>query len=114
MNTHKLGILRCEKVFRKHNLSICSTIQFTKMIKTETYKTYRKGTKVKFTPNEIAVIKMICEQLTNKEVAERLGLSRRTIDGYREQIMKKIKAKGTAGLVIYAIKNNIYKLKFAS
>lgn len=70
----------------------------------------RKKDKIEFSEKEIDVILLICEQLTNKEIAQRLNLSIRTIEGYRDRIQEKIGARNAAGIVVYAIKNNIYQL----
>lgn len=56
---------------------------------------------------EIQIIKLICEEKTNKEISEILNLSPRTIEGSRARIIQKINVKNTAGIVLYAIKNNI-------
>jgi DNA-binding CsgD family transcriptional regulator len=56
---------------------------------------------------EIEIIQLICKEYTNKEIAALLHLSVRTIDGYRERILKKIGARNTAGIVLYAIKNKL-------
>ena len=49
--------------------------------------------------------------MSNKQIASELNLSIRTIEGYRDRIQEKIGAKNAAGIVVYAIKNNIYKLQ---
>jgi DNA-binding NarL/FixJ family response regulator len=56
---------------------------------------------------EIQIIKLICEEKTNKEISEILNLSPRTIEGSRARIIQKINVKNTAGIVLYTIKNNI-------
>lgn len=56
---------------------------------------------------EIVVINFICKEYTNKEIAEKLCLSPRTIDSYRENILLKTGAKNTAGIVMYAVKYNL-------
>jgi DNA-binding NarL/FixJ family response regulator len=56
---------------------------------------------------EIEIIQLICKEYTNKEIAAMLFLSVRTIDGYRERILRKIGARNTAGIVLYAIKNKL-------
>lgn len=58
---------------------------------------------------ELEIIRLICEEYSNKEIAEKLFLSHRTIDTYREKIMQKIGAKNTAGVVMYAVKHDIIK-----
>lgn len=56
---------------------------------------------------EIEVVRLICKEFTNKEIAEKLFISARTVDGHREKILEKTKAKNTAGIVMYAVKNNL-------
>jgi DNA-binding NarL/FixJ family response regulator len=43
--------------------------------------------------------------MTYKEIADRMNLSPKTIDGYREQLFKKLDVKNRIGLVIFAFKN---------
>ena len=61
------------------------------------------------TEREIEIIKLICEQLTSKEIASALGLSQRTVDTYRDVIQKKTNSKNMAGIVLYAVKYGLYK-----
>jgi DNA-binding NarL/FixJ family response regulator len=60
-----------------------------------------------FTPRELEVLKLICLQHTTKEIADKLCLSKRTIDRHRENIFKKTGVRKTAGLFAYAIKYGI-------
>ncbi len=62
---------------------------------------------VKLHEREIEIIKLICEEYTNKEIGEILHLSYRTIDVYRASILEKTGARNTAGIVMYAVKNNL-------
>jgi DNA-binding NarL/FixJ family response regulator len=57
---------------------------------------------------EKEILISICEQLTAKETAERLFITSRTVEGHRNSLLQKTGAKNSAGLVIYAIKNNLY------
>ena len=59
---------------------------------------------------EIEFLKLICSELTYKEIAERMCLSPRTIDGYRDGLFEKLNAKTRVGLVMYAIKNGIVNI----
>ncbi|MDF2932470.1 MAG: DNA-binding response regulator [Chryseobacterium sp.] len=59
---------------------------------------------------EKEVVKLICKELTNHEIADKLSLSPRTIESHRQRILDKIGAKNTVGLVIYAVVNGIYDL----
>lgn len=61
---------------------------------------------------EKEVVRLICKELTNNEIAEKLSLSPRTIESHRQRILDKIGAKNTVGMVIYAVVNGIYDLPF--
>ncbi|MBS1520344.1 MAG: response regulator transcription factor [Bacteroidetes bacterium] len=58
---------------------------------------------------EKLIIQMICQQKTTQQIADKIYLSKRTIEGYRVKILEKIQAKNIAGVVIFALKNNIIK-----
>lgn len=62
-----------------------------------------------FTPKEIEIIKLVCHEMTNKQIGEKLFISGRTVEGHRLKIQDKINVKSTAGIVIYAIKHGIHK-----
>jgi len=56
----------------------------------------------------ITFLKLACSELTYKEVADKMCLSPKTIDGYRNNLFVKLNVKNRVGLVMYAIKNKIY------
>ncbi len=56
---------------------------------------------------EIKIIKFICKELTSPEIGKELLLSTKTIDNHRVDILKKVGARNTAGLVMYAMKNGL-------
>jgi DNA-binding NarL/FixJ family response regulator len=59
---------------------------------------------------EIEFLKHTCSEKTYKEIASEMCLSPRTIDGYRECLFEKLEIKTRIGLVLYAIKNNIFSI----
>jgi len=65
---------------------------------------------IHFSDREIEVWTLICKGMSNAEIADELHLSQRTIEGHRANLLKKTEAKNTVGLVMYAIKNEIFKL----
>ncbi len=67
----------------------------------------KKPIQSELTPREIEVLKLICAEFTNKEIAEKLFISARTVEGHRKSILEKTDCKSTAGLVIYAIEHKI-------
>lgn len=61
----------------------------------------------RLTRREEEVLELICKQLTAEQIAEKLFISVKTVNGHRMNLLEKTGAKNTAGLVIYAIRNNI-------
>ena len=59
---------------------------------------------------EMTFLKLACTEKTYKEIADEMHMSPKTIDGYRESLFEKLEVKSRVGLVLYAIKNNIYRL----
>lgn len=62
---------------------------------------------IELSAKEITFLKLVCTELTYKEIAEKMFLSPRTIDGYRDALFEKLNIKTRVGLVLYAIKNRI-------
>ena len=56
---------------------------------------------------EKEIIAMICDQLTNEQIAKQLFLSKRTIDNHRQNILNKPGMINTAGLVRFAVENGL-------
>jgi len=59
---------------------------------------------------EVEILLLISEGLSNLEIGERLFISKRTVEKHRANILDKTKCKNTAGLVMYAIKNQLIEL----
>jgi DNA-binding NarL/FixJ family response regulator len=60
------------------------------------------------TPAERRILKLIGEDYTSKEIAERLKLSVRTVDNHRQHICNKLKLHGTHSLLKFAFDNSAY------
>ncbi len=63
---------------------------------------------VEFKDKELVFMKLACTEMTYKEIAEKMFLSPKTIDGYRDSLFDKLEIRNRVGLVLYAIKNKIY------
>jgi two-component system, NarL family, invasion response regulator UvrY len=59
---------------------------------------------------EIEFLKLACTEMTYKEIADKMFLSPRTIDGYRDALFEKLQLKTRVGLVMYAIKQGIVEV----
>jgi two-component system, NarL family, response regulator NreC len=56
---------------------------------------------------ELQVLRLIAEGYTNRQIAEKLFLSVRTIETYRARLMEKLQVKNRVGLVRYALRNQL-------
>lgn len=64
--------------------------------------------KIVFKEREMIFIKYACTEMTYREIAEKMFLSTKTVEGYRDAVFEKLKLRNRTGLVIYAIKNKIF------
>jgi DNA-binding NarL/FixJ family response regulator len=62
------------------------------------------------TPREFEVLKLVAEGHTNQDIADRLGVSRKTVDAHRTNLMRKLCIHDVTELVKYALRNGIIKL----
>ncbi|WP_224483026.1 response regulator transcription factor [Robertkochia aurantiaca] len=59
---------------------------------------------------ELEFLKWACTEHTYKEIAEKMFLSPKTIDGYRETLFHKLDVRSRIGLVLYAMKHHIIEV----
>ena len=64
--------------------------------------------KVKLSSRELEILKLICQQYTSPEIAKKLFITVRTVEGHRRNLLEKTSVRNTAGLVIFAIKNDLF------
>jgi DNA-binding NarL/FixJ family response regulator len=64
----------------------------------------------KLTEKETQFLQLACSEMTYKQIADTMNLSSRTIDGYRDELFRKLDVESRVGLVLFAIKNGIFKL----
>lgn len=69
-----------------------------------------KSSKNVLKERELEFLKLLCTELTYKEIADKMFLSPKTIDGYRDALFSKLEVKNRIGLVVYAIKHKIFKV----
>jgi DNA-binding NarL/FixJ family response regulator len=64
------------------------------------------------TDREIDIIRCIAEGLSNKLIADKLNLSTHTVNTHRKNIMNKLGVNNTAGVVMFAVKNQLLETNF--
>lgn len=89
-------ILKGEKYFSRE----------IKEIYIESKLSKRKEEEIKLTQREIQVITLIAKEFTTQEIADKLFLSKHTIESYRKNLMIKLNVRNIAGLTKYAIRKN--------
>ncbi|MEO7978639.1 response regulator transcription factor [Flavobacterium sp.] len=87
-----------------YNENVLQTIKET-IISSKKSKSNLEGSFL--SPREIEILQLICMQKTTIEIAEELFLSPRTVEGHRNNLLLKTESRNIAGLVVYAIQNEI-------
>ena len=62
---------------------------------------------VTLSERERDVLKYICMEFTAQEIAQKLEVSPRTVEAIKDRLMERFGTKNTAGLVFFAVKNNL-------
>ncbi|POY35962.1 DNA-binding response regulator [Solitalea longa] len=106
-NAHKNEIIEAIKTVYEDGNYFCeaASMKLVKMLAKS--KQASKQQQVEFNDRELDIIKLICKQLTALEIADKVFLSKRTVEGYRMRILEKMNVKNTAGVVVYALRNQL-------
>jgi two-component system response regulator DegU len=90
-----------------HNDLVASALRKNFNDKKHTRNPLLKSTEL--SDREKDIVRLLCQELTNKEIGDRLGLSERTVENHRYRILEKLSLKSTIGLVRYAYDSGIIK-----
>ncbi len=63
--------------------------------------------KIILTEKETEVLRLLCKGMSNAEIADKLFLSTRTVEGYRNKLLQKTNSANVLNLVIFALKNKL-------
>ena len=78
------------------------------LLKIKTEEKFMKNLNETLKDRELEFIRLACSELTYREIADQMCVSPRTIDGYRDSIFSKLNVKTRVGIVLFAIKHNLY------
>jgi DNA-binding NarL/FixJ family response regulator len=74
----------------------------------------KTGTKTplisQLTDQELQYMQLVCTDMTYKEIATAMQVSPRTVDGYRDELFRKLQVESRVGLALFAVKYGLYKL----
>ena len=65
------------------------------------------NTEITLNEREREVVRYICMEYTAQEIAQKIDCSPRTVEAIKDRLMERFGAKNTAGLVFFAVKNNL-------
>lgn len=111
-NAHKTEIVDAIRTVYNKETYFCihTSRKLAQMIAKSRFNPYKQKEVPNFTEGETGIIKLICDGLSNKEIAVAQRVSIRTVEKYRERIVEKTGVRNTVGLVVFAIRSGIYKL----
>ncbi len=70
----------------------------------------QRSFEIEITSREKEVLQLICEECTTQEIADKLYISNRTVEGHRNNLLSKLGCRNTAGLVVYALQGGLVKI----
>ena len=93
------------------NINVVKAIQHKSRTKNNAIKN-TNNIDVDLTQREAEILRYICKEYSNAEIAEKLFISVRTVEGHRTNLLLKTGCKNTAGLALFAVKHNIFEMVF--
>jgi DNA-binding NarL/FixJ family response regulator len=109
----KEEIIEAIEIVNKGLMYYCNTTSrhLVRLIANSKFNCFPTLGHLPFNDLQISLIKLICQQLTTKEIADELHLSVRAIEDQIKKIKEKTDARNTVGIALFAIKNSIITLK---
>ncbi|MCB4808178.1 response regulator transcription factor [Tamlana sp. 62-3] len=105
-NTDKLELIKAMKTVLSGEIFLQKSIQ-NKIINQTSGKTSDNGLKPNLTRREHEVLVAISEELTTQEISEKLFISPKTVETHRMNIMSKLGAKNSVGIIKIAIEKEL-------
>ena len=81
--------------------------KLARLIYKSQFNPYANKTMPVFSPQDIEIIRLICQEKSSEEIGKILSMSARTVEGHRAKIVQKMKVRSPVGVAIYAVKNNL-------
>ncbi|TWV94704.1 response regulator transcription factor [Chitinophaga pinensis] len=108
-NADKQEIIEAINSVYEDHIFYCrqTSARLAAMIVKSRFNPSRENNPVTFTDREKEIIRLICQQFTAQEIGDKIFLSKRTVEGHRTRILEKMNVKNTAGVVVFALKNNL-------
>lgn len=119
LNKSSAPDLMINTILKVHEMGFFYTEEVLKYIQDGLLKKGQYSVKSQFDENyltkrEKQVLTLICSEYSSVEIAEKLFISSRTVEGHRNNLILKTGVKNVAGLVVFAISNKLVDLDFNS
>lgn len=105
-NTGKQELISAINRINDNSTYYSAEVLNTMMTRLKKQKAIEKNTAL-LTPREIEIVKLIMEELSSEEIADKLFISKRTVDTHRKNIIAKTNTRTIVGLLKFAIENNL-------
>lgn len=111
-DAHKEELFHAVRTVTNHGTYYCSTTsnRLIRLMVQSKFNPYKPDLRPQFTDRETEVIKLLCHEYCNKEIASKLATTTKSIERTRERIQEKIGARNVVGVVVYAIRNRFFLL----
>lgn len=103
--TEIVAAIRTVAIGKRFLCSDIGLLMLQKVLHPETTADPKKNDTLSY--RELEVLRLISEGLTNNDMAEKLFVSRRTIETHRQNILEKTQTKNTASLIKYAVEQGL-------
>lgn len=90
-------ILAGRQYFSKEFLIVAKTM----------FSSHKKASSIRITKREKDILRLICQGLSNQEIADSLGLSYHTVDAHRRSVIHKTGARNTAEMIMVSFKEGL-------
>ncbi|NJB69936.1 DNA-binding NarL/FixJ family response regulator [Saonia flava] len=106
-NTDKIELLKAIKTVLAGELFLQSTIQKKLLSQSHDKQVFNNGLEPNLTRRELDVLKAISEELTTQQISEKLFISPKTVETHRMNIMSKLGAKNSVGIIKIAMEKEL-------
>ncbi len=107
LQTHLFEAIRCAAIHKPYFTSATGEVVFAKFLRRRGNRAEDSGQQSRLSVREREIVQVLCEGLSNKAAAAKLGISVKTIETHRATVMKKLGLKAFSEMVRYAIRNKI-------
>ena len=97
-------------VFNGEKRIVSSCSSEVEVLKTASTKESKRVGQVKLSARELEILTLVCQGLTNAQIAEKLFLSERTVEGHRARLFDKTGTNSAVSLAMWAVRNKIINL----